>query len=39
MSNGETVIVIPRNDPINAYTMGIIIRDAALTIEHFVQLL
>ena len=27
MTNGETIVVIPRNDPINAYTMGIIIRE------------
>jgi predicted RNA binding protein YcfA (HicA-like mRNA interferase family) len=39
MSNGETTIVIPRHDPINAYTRGIIIRNAGLTIEQFVELL
>lgn len=38
MSNGETVIVIPRYHPINAHTLGII-RDTGLTIEQFVQLL
>jgi hypothetical protein len=31
MSNGVHVIVIPRNNPINPYTMGVIARDAGLT--------
>ena len=39
MTNGETIVVIPRNDPINAYTMGIIIRDAGLTVEEFKKVL
>jgi predicted RNA binding protein YcfA (HicA-like mRNA interferase family) len=32
-------IVIPRANPINAFTMGGIIRDAGLTIEQFKNLL
>ncbi|HEV8604555.1 MAG TPA: type II toxin-antitoxin system HicA family toxin [Tepidisphaeraceae bacterium] len=39
MSNGETVVVIPRNNPINGITMGIIIRDAGLTVEEFKKVL
>ena len=39
MSNGSVFITIPRHDPINAYTMGGIIRDAGLTIEAFKRLL
>ena len=35
MSNGALKIVIPRNNPIDAYTMAAIIRDAGLTIEEF----
>ena len=39
MSNGDRVIVIPRGNPVNAYTMAGIVRDAGLTIEEFKQLL
>jgi predicted RNA binding protein YcfA (HicA-like mRNA interferase family) len=39
MSNDTAVIVIPRQDPINAYTMAMIVRGAGLTIEEFNQLL
>jgi hypothetical protein len=39
MRRGERRIVIPRGNPINASTMGGIIRDAGLTIEEFKQLL
>ena len=35
MTNGERIITIPRANPINAYTMGGIIKDAGLTIEEF----
>lgn len=38
MSNGSVKLVIPRNDPINAYTMGQIARDAGLTPEEFLDL-
>ena len=33
------IITIPRNNPVNAFTMGGIIRDASLTIEQFKDLL
>ena len=39
MSNGDRVIVIPRANPINAYTMAAIISDAGLSIDEFKQLL
>ena len=39
MTNGEMIIIIPRNDPVNAFTMGGIIKDAGLTIEEFKKLL
>ena len=39
MRRGDRRIVIPRGNPINAFTMGGIIRDAGLTIEEFKQLL
>jgi predicted RNA binding protein YcfA (HicA-like mRNA interferase family) len=39
MTNGDRIIIIPRANPINAYTMAGIIKDAGLTIEEFKQLL
>jgi predicted RNA binding protein YcfA (HicA-like mRNA interferase family) len=39
MTDGERIITIPRANPINAYTMGGIIKDAGLTIEEFKKLL
>lgn len=39
MVKGEKTIIIPRANPINAYTMAGIIKDAGLTIEEFKQLL
>ena len=39
MSNGDRVIVIPRANPVNAFTMAGIVIDAGLTIEEFKQLL
>ena len=39
MTNGEKVITIPRMNPVNAYTMGGIIKDAGLTVESFQKLL
>ncbi|HBE48471.1 MAG TPA: hypothetical protein DDW76_06600 [Cyanobacteria bacterium UBA11369] len=38
MTNGERIITIPRANPINAYTMAGIVRDAGLTIAEFQQL-
>lgn len=39
MTNGTRVISIPRHNPVNAITMGNIVRDAGLTNEQFRQLL
>lgn len=39
MTNDERIIVLPRADPINAFTMGGIIRDAGMTVEEFKRLL
>lgn len=39
MSNGDRIVVIPRNNPVNAFTMGGIARDAGLTTEQFRDLL
>lgn len=39
MSNGGTRLVIPRTNPINAYTMGAIAQDAGLTPEEFRKML
>jgi predicted RNA binding protein YcfA (HicA-like mRNA interferase family) len=39
MSKGGTFVTIPRNNPVNAYTMGGIIRDAGLTVDEFRTLL
>jgi hypothetical protein len=39
MSDGRIFLTIPRHDPVDAYTMGGIIRDAGLTIEEFRKLL
>jgi hypothetical protein len=39
MTNGDLVITVPRNNPINAYTMAMIIRDAGLTAQQFRELL
>jgi predicted RNA binding protein YcfA (HicA-like mRNA interferase family) len=39
MTNGDLVLTIPRHNPINAYTMVAIIRDAGLTIQQFRELL
>jgi predicted RNA binding protein YcfA (HicA-like mRNA interferase family) len=39
MTNGERIIIIPRANPINSYTMAGIIRDAGLSIDQFKALL
>lgn len=35
MSDGVRILTIPRHNPINAFTMGGIVRDAGLTPEKF----
>ena len=39
MSDGIRFLTIPRNDLVNAYTMGGIVRDAGLTVKEFRKLL
>jgi predicted RNA binding protein YcfA (HicA-like mRNA interferase family) len=39
MSDGVRFVTIPRHNPVNALTMGGIVKDAGLTIEQFRQLL
>ena len=39
MTNGTRIVTIPRANPINAYTMGGIVRDAGLTDDEFRDLL
>lgn len=39
MSNGVRILTIPRHNPINAFTLGGIVRDAGLTVEQFRALL
>jgi predicted RNA binding protein YcfA (HicA-like mRNA interferase family) len=39
MSDGRRILTIPRNDPVNAFTMGGIVRDAGLTEAEFRNLL
>jgi hypothetical protein len=39
MSDGVRILTIPRHNPVNAITMGGIVRDAGLTIEEFRALL
>jgi len=39
MSNGSRILTIPRHNPVNAFTLGGIVRDAGLTVEEFRELL
>lgn len=39
MTDGTRILTVPRHNPVNAYTMGGIARDAGLTEEEFRQLL
>ena len=39
MSNGSRFLTVPRHNPVNAFTMAGIVRDAGLTIEQFRKLL
>jgi predicted RNA binding protein YcfA (HicA-like mRNA interferase family) len=38
MSDGERIVTIPRHNPINAYTMGGIAKDAGLSASAFRKL-
>ena len=39
LSNGSRFVVVPRNNPINAFTMGGIVKDAGFTVDEFRKLL
>jgi predicted RNA binding protein YcfA (HicA-like mRNA interferase family) len=39
MSNSVRIVTVPRHNPVNAFTMGGIVRDAGLTVEEFKKLL
>ncbi len=39
MTDGNRVLTIPRHNPVNAITMGNIVKDAGLTNQDFRQLL
>jgi len=38
MTDGTRILTIPRNNPINAHTMGGIVRDAGLSEQEFKKL-
>ena len=39
MTNGSRILTIPRHNPVNAFTMGGIARDAGLSVDEFRALL
>jgi predicted RNA binding protein YcfA (HicA-like mRNA interferase family) len=39
MSDGTRYVTVPRHNPIKAFTLGGIVRDAGLTVEEFRRLL
>ena len=39
MTDGVRIVTVPRHNPVNAFTMGGIVRDAGLTIDEFRKLL
>ena len=39
MTDGSRILTIPRHNPVNAYTMGTIVRDAGLSERQFRDLL
>jgi predicted RNA binding protein YcfA (HicA-like mRNA interferase family) len=39
MTDGNRTVTVPRHNPVNAITMGHIVRDAGLTIDEFRDLL
>jgi len=39
MSDGVRIVTIPRHNPVNAFTMGGIARDAGFSVEQFKKLL
>lgn len=39
MSDGARILTIPRGNPVDAFTLGGIVKDAGLTVEQFKKLL
>ena len=39
MSNAQRIVTVPRHNPVDAFTMGGIARDAGLSVEQFRELL
>ena len=39
MSDGTRILTIPRGNPVDAFTLGGIVKDAGLTVEQFKKLL
>ena len=39
MTDGVRIITIPRSNPVGAFTMGGIIKDAGLTVDEFNKIL
>lgn len=39
MSNGTRILTVPRHNPVNAFTLGGIVRESGLTVEQFRDLL
>jgi hypothetical protein len=39
MTDGRRILTVPRHNPVNAFTMAGIVRDAGLTIDEFRELL
>ena len=39
LTDGVRIVTVPRHDPVNALTMGGIVRDAGLSVEQFRRLL
>ena len=39
LTDDQRILTIPRHNPVNAFTMGGIVRDAGLTVEQFRDLL
>ncbi|MGA3262764.1 MAG: type II toxin-antitoxin system HicA family toxin [Terracidiphilus sp.] len=39
MTDGVRILTIPRHNPVNAFTMGGIVRDAGLSLQEFRKLL
>ena len=39
LTNGQRILTVPRHNPVNALTMGALVKDAGLTVDEFKALL